>query len=43
MMRKPCDMDELVAKVEEARIKKRVHQETIMEASGRVLRGRRGR
>jgi DNA-binding NtrC family response regulator len=40
---KPCDMDELVAKVEEARIKKRVHQERIMEASGRELRGRRGR
>ena len=40
---KPCDMDELVAKVEEAKNKKRAHQEKIIEAAGRELRGRRGR
>jgi len=42
-MMKPCDMDELVAKVEEAKNKKRAHQEKIIEAAGRELRGRRGR
>jgi DNA-binding NtrC family response regulator len=40
---KPCDMDELVAKVEEAKNKKRTHQEKIIEAAGKDLRGRRGR
>jgi DNA-binding NtrC family response regulator len=40
---KPCDMDELVAKVEEAKNKKRAHQEKIIEAAGKELRGRRGR
>ena len=40
---KPCDMDELVAKVEEAKTKRRAHQEKIIEAAGRELRGRRGR
>jgi DNA-binding NtrC family response regulator len=42
-MMKPCDMDQLVAKVEEAKNKKKVHQEKIIEAAGRELRGRRGR
>jgi hypothetical protein len=36
-------MDELVAKVEEAKNKKRAHQEKIIEAAGKELRGRRGR
>ena len=39
----PCDMDVLVAKVEEAKNKKRAHQEKIIEAAGKELRGRRGR
>ena len=41
-MMKPCDMDELVAKVEEAKNKKKVHQEKIIEAAGRERRGHRG-
>jgi hypothetical protein len=36
-------MDELVAKVEDAKYKKRAHQERIIETAGRELRGRRGR
>ena len=40
---KPCDMDVLVAKVEEAKNKKMAHQEKIIEAAGKELRGRRGR
>jgi len=40
---KPCDMDELVAKVEEAKTKKRDQQAKIIEAAGKELRGRRGR
>ncbi len=39
---KPCDVDELVAKVEAASAKKRAHQAKILEAAGRELRHRRG-
>jgi DNA-binding NtrC family response regulator len=40
---KPVDMDQLLAKVDEARTKKEQHQQKILEATGRELRGRRGR
>jgi DNA-binding NtrC family response regulator len=40
---KPCDLEELMAKVEEARTKKRSHQEKILEAYGKEMRGKRGR
>jgi len=40
---KPCDLDELVVKVEEAKAKRRAHQEKILEAYGRELRSKRGR
>jgi DNA-binding NtrC family response regulator len=40
---KPCDLDELVVKVEEAKSKRRAHQDKILEAYGRELRGKRGR
>ncbi|MBI4961836.1 MAG: response regulator [Desulfomonile tiedjei] len=39
---KPCDLDELVAKVEAAGAKKRAHRAKILEAAGRELRERRG-
>jgi len=39
---KPCDLDELVAKVEAATAKKRAHHAKILEAAGRELRHRRG-
>jgi DNA-binding NtrC family response regulator len=40
---KPCDLEELMAKVEEARTKRRSHQEKILEAYGKEIRGKRGR
>jgi len=40
---KPCDLEELMAKVEVARTKKRSHQEKILEAYGKEMRGKRGR
>jgi len=40
---KPCDLDELVRKVEEAKSKRRAHQERILEAYGRELRAKRAR
>lgn len=40
---KPCDLDELVVKVEEAKSKRRAHQEKILEAYGKELRAKRGR
>jgi DNA-binding NtrC family response regulator len=40
---KPCDIEKLLAKVEEAVAKKRAHQTKVLEATGRELRGRRGR
>lgn len=39
---KPCEVEELMAKVEEAKNKKRAHQVKIMEATGRELQRRRG-
>jgi len=39
---KPCEVGELMAKVEEARHKKRAHQAKIFEAAGKELRRRRG-
>jgi DNA-binding NtrC family response regulator len=39
---KPCDIDELTAKVEEARTKKDAHQTKIMEATGKELLRNRG-
>jgi YesN/AraC family two-component response regulator len=39
---KPCDMEELIAKVEEARAKRRRHLEKILEAAGRDLTKKRG-
>ena len=40
---KPCDIDILVTKVEEAAKAKRDHQTKIMEAMGKELRGERAR
>jgi len=40
---KPCDLEELLGKVEEAQAKRRAHQEKILEACGKELRGKRGR
>jgi len=40
---KPCDLEELLGKVEEAQAKRRAHQEKILEAYGKELRGKRGR
>ncbi|HMK36923.1 MAG TPA: response regulator [Desulfomonilaceae bacterium] len=40
---KPCDLEELIAKVEGAKSKRRAHQAKILEASGKELRGKRGR
>jgi len=39
---KPCEVDELLAKVGEAAAKKRAHQEKILEATGKELLRRRG-
>ncbi len=38
---KPCDIDDLIAKVDEAANKKRRHEEKIMEASLREITSRR--
>ncbi|MBW1721597.1 MAG: response regulator [Deltaproteobacteria bacterium] len=38
---KPCDIDELVSKVEEAAIKKRQHENKIIEARMKEITGRR--
>ena len=40
---KPCDVEDLLKKVQEAKAKKRSHQEKILEAVGKELRGKRGR
>lgn len=40
---KPCDLEELVAKVRQAKDKRRSHQEKILEAYGKEVRGKRGR
>jgi DNA-binding NtrC family response regulator len=40
---KPCDVEDLLKKVGEAKAKKRAHQEKILEAVGKELRGKRGR
>jgi DNA-binding NtrC family response regulator len=40
---KPCDVEELLSKVEEARAKRRAQQTKILEAAGKELRTRRGR
>lgn len=40
---KPCEIEDLVLKVEEAKNKRRVHQDKILEAAGKELRSRRGR
>jgi DNA-binding NtrC family response regulator len=40
---KPCDLEELIGKVEEAKLKRRAHQAKILEASGKELRAKRGR
>jgi DNA-binding NtrC family response regulator len=39
---KPCEIDELLAKVDEAKNKKRSHLEKILDATGRELKARRG-
>ena len=39
---KPCDVDILVSKVEEAAQRKRIHEEKIMEARVKEITGRRG-
>jgi DNA-binding NtrC family response regulator len=39
---KPCELEELMVKVEEAKSKKRAHQVKIMEATGKELQRRRG-
>jgi DNA-binding NtrC family response regulator len=38
---KPCDIDELTAKVKEAKAKRHIHQAKIMEAAGKELLRRR--
>ncbi|CAN2040279.1 Response regulator [Candidatus Magnetomoraceae bacterium gMMP-15] len=38
---KPCDMDQLVSKVQEAAAKKRKHEEKIIEARMKEITGRR--
>jgi len=40
---KPCDLEELLGKVEEAQAKRRAHQEKILEAYGKEVRAKRGR
>jgi DNA-binding NtrC family response regulator len=40
---KPCEMEDLVIKVEAAREKRREHLKKIMEAEGKRLRGQRAR
>jgi len=39
---KPCDLEELMSKMKEATLKKRTHQEKILEATGRELARKRG-
>jgi DNA-binding NtrC family response regulator len=39
---KPCEVEELMVKVEDAKSKKRAHQVKILEATGRELQRRRG-
>ena len=39
---KPCDMEQLVAKVKEAAVKKRAHEEKIIEARMKEITTRRG-
>jgi DNA-binding NtrC family response regulator len=39
---KPCELEELLAKVQEARLKKRAHQDKIVEATGKELLRKRG-
>jgi len=39
---KPCEVEELMVKVEEAKSKKRAHQDKILEATGRELQRKRG-
>ena len=38
---KPCDMDQLLAKVREAAAKKRTHEDKIIEARMKQITGRR--
>jgi DNA-binding NtrC family response regulator len=40
---KPCEMDELIPKVEEARNKRRLHQQKILDAMGKHIAQNRGR
>jgi DNA-binding NtrC family response regulator len=40
---KPCDLEKLIEKVDEAKLKRRAHQAKILEASGKELRAKRGR
>lgn len=40
---KPCEMDELIPKVEEARNKRRLHQQKILDALGKHIAQNRGR
>jgi DNA-binding NtrC family response regulator len=40
---KPCDLEELIVKVEEAKLKRRAHQGKILEAFGKELRDKRAR
>jgi DNA-binding NtrC family response regulator len=39
---KPCEIDDLLSKVQEARNKKHSHLDKILEATGRELKARRG-
>lgn len=39
---KPCDIEALVQKVEQAKAKKREHEKRIIDATGKELRRRRG-
>jgi hypothetical protein len=40
---KPCDLEQLLAKVREAKDKRRSHLEKILEAYGKEVRSKRGR
>ena len=39
---KPCELEELMAKMQEASLKKRTHQDKILEATGKELAKKRG-
>ncbi|MBI5250644.1 MAG: response regulator [Desulfomonile tiedjei] len=39
---KPCDVEELMAKIKDAKLKKQAHQERILDAAGKELLHRRG-